>query len=256
MAELYYFFNSTPEDERWYEAQHFSSYFGSLLSSGIISNELTDELMVDVVEGTMSVKISKGKALIKGHFYENTSDIVKELDSSEANKERIDRVVLRLDLSQEERSVKVNVLKGGKEGTPPTLTRSDVIYELSLAQILVRKDTVQLLEDDLKDERLIEELCGLVQVLSDLPTTKFQEQWDDFMSSVKDEGYATLKMLDDHISNKDIHKTSEEIRSDSTTELRAEVVSSLPQEAYRGQIVLDTGDGLPKFKGFDGGKWV
>lgn len=61
--------------------------------------------------------------------------------------------------------------------------------------------------------------------------------------------------LTTHLADDAIHQTSEEIRTDTTTALRTEVVNSLPIVPAKGQIVfLD--DVEPSFKGYNGGEWV
>lgn len=59
--------------------------------------------------------------------------------------------------------------------------------------------------------------------------------------------------FDDHISDGTIHKTSDEIRSEDTTELRTEVVSSFPSHAD-GRVVYHTGD--QRYYGSVNGSWV
>lgn len=264
--ERFLFFNSTPEDRRIWVASDFADYFGSILSSGLIHTNKEPGLRAEVEAGTLNTIISAGKAVIEGHLYENTTPLTLKHNIPEASLDRIDRIVLRLDLRNQSRFIKLFVSEGMPAAQPaaPTLQRDQFIYELSLAQVRVRANTVQLLPSDLTDERLNEAVCGLAQSLISLPTERFQEQWDAFMASVNDEGYATLAMLNDvdadlqgHKNNAAVHKTSQQIRSESTTELRTEVVNSLPASPQLGRIVFHNDTvRTPKFKGYDGGKWV
>lgn len=194
MAEIFKFFNSAPGDERWHYASDFADYFGGVLSDGILHTDKNVDLglRVNVVNGTLTTKIAPGKAIIKGYAYENTTDLTLKHDIPEPTLKRIDRIVLRLDLSNSSRYVKLFVKKGASATSPiaPTLQRDQYIHELSLAQVLVRENTTQLLASDLKDERMIESLCGLVSSIISVPTTQFQEQWDTWFESVKNEGFA------------------------------------------------------------------
>lgn len=194
MAEIFKFFNSAPGDERWHYASDFADYFGGVLSDGILHTDKQTDLglRVSVVTGTLTTKVSVGKAIIKGYAYENTTDLTLKHDIPEPTLKRIDRIVLRLDLSNSSRYVKLFVKKGASATSPiaPTLQRDQYIHELSLAQVLVRENTTQLIETDLKDERMIENLCGLVSSIISVPTTQFQEQWDTWFESVKNEGFA------------------------------------------------------------------
>lgn len=210
MAEVYKFFNSAPGDERWYYASDFADYFGSVLCSGLLHTDGNPGLRATVVAGTLTTKVSPGKAIMKGYPYENTSDLTLMHDIPETTLKRIDRIVLRLDLTNASRHIKLFVKKGVSASAPvaPDLQRDQYIYELSLAQVLVRENTTQLLETDLKDERYYEDLCGFVTSLITVPTERFQEEWDTWFKSVQEEGFAPYRDTGYKENLKTIDKTS------------------------------------------------
>jgi len=189
--ERYLFFNSGVGDPRTYEASHFADYFGSVLSTGLLHTDNIPGMSVSVETSTLNTIVSLGKAVMKGRLYENTSDLTLPHDIPEVDLDRIDRVILRLNLSNSERNIKLMVLSGSPSATPiePVLVRDNFIHDISLAQILVRANTVQLLQTDLVDERLDETLAGLVYSLISIPTSQFQAEWDAFMASVQESGY-------------------------------------------------------------------
>lgn len=189
MAEIFKFFNSAPGDERWHYASDFADYFGSVLSSGLISNgDLPVGLQVTVNAGTMTTSVNVGRALIKGYSYENTTPVTLTHAIPEQTLDRIDRIVLRLDLKNASRFIKVFVKEGvsALEPIPPTLQRDQYIYELSLAQVRIRKNTSSIVVSDIKDERADENLCGIVQSLITVPTSVFQQQFDAWFASIAD----------------------------------------------------------------------
>lgn len=189
MAEIFKFFNSAPGDERWHYASDFADYFGSVLSSGLISNgDSPVGLQVTVNAGTMTTSVAIGKALIKGYSYENTTPLTLTHSIPEQTLDRIDRIVLRLDLKNASRFIKVFVKEGvsALEPIPPTLQRDQYIYELSLAQVHIRKNTSSIVVSDIKDERADENLCGIVQSLITVPTSVFQQQFDAWFASIAD----------------------------------------------------------------------
>lgn len=188
MAEIFKFFNSAPGDERWHYASDFADYFGSVLSSGLISNGEAVGLQVTVNTGTMTTSVNVGKAIIKGYSYENTTPVTLTHSIPEQTLDRIDRVVLRLDLKNASRFIKVFVKEGvsALEPVPPTLQRDQYIYELSLAQVRIRKNTSSIVVSDIKDERADENLCGIVQSLITVPTSVFQQQFDAWFASIAD----------------------------------------------------------------------
>lgn len=179
MAEIFKFFNSAPGDERWHYASDFADYFGNVLSSGLLLNENAYGLMVKVDPNSLKTYVEPGKALIKGYSYENTLPLYLQHDLPEVSQNRIDRIVLRLDLSNANRYIRAFVKKGtpSSNPVPPELQRDQYIWELSLAKILVRANTATLLAEDLTDERSDENLCGIVQSLITVQTSVFQQQY-------------------------------------------------------------------------------
>lgn len=161
MTEEYKFFDSTSDDIREYSAGDFANYWGSIYTSGLLFEQNTLALQV-TANGSLTTKVGSGKALIKGHAYENTESLIMVHNPSSSG--RIDRVVLRMDLGFNQRYIRLFV-KEGTASAPPSLTRTEQIYELSLAQVKVRAGASSITASDITDERLNEEVCGPVVAL-------------------------------------------------------------------------------------------
>jgi hypothetical protein len=189
MAEISKFFNSATGDPRTYQASDFADYFGSVLSTGLLHTDNIPALEVKCDGNDLRTYVTPGKAIIQGYLYENTSDLYLQHALPEPTLDRIDRIVLRLDKRNQSRYIKLFVKQGtpSENPVPPDLQRDDFIYELSLAQIRVRANTSTLNPADLIDERLDENLCGLVHSLISIPTSQFQAQWDLYFNAKKDE---------------------------------------------------------------------
>ncbi|EPE61270.1 carbohydrate-binding CenC domain protein [Exiguobacterium sp. S17] len=185
MAQKYYFFNSAPGDERIHQASDFARYFGNVLTSGLFSLDNQIGLRVRSDGTDMRSYVEIGKALIKGFAYENDADEYLLHDLPEVANNRIDRVVLRLDLRNQNRFIKVFVKSGvtAEEPVPPTLQRDNFIFELSLARIVVRANTSTINPADITDERLDEQLCGVVNSMITVPTSQFQDDWNDWYAA-------------------------------------------------------------------------
>lgn len=217
--ELSKFFNSAPGDPRKHQASDFAEYFGNVLSTGLLHIDNQPEMAVTVGNGLTTV-VGPGKALMQGYAYENTSELVLEHALPEATLDRIDRIVLRLDKRNQSRFIKLFVVQGeaSSNPVPPDLTRDEFIYELSLARIRVRANTASLEATDLFDERLNEDLCGLVYSLISIPTSQFQQQWgswfaktaeyeqrfEDWFEGQQREGFVTQADFDDELKNEDV----------------------------------------------------
>ncbi len=180
MAEIFKFFNSAPGDERWHYASDFADYFGNVLSSGLLHKNGTPNLQVKVNAGTMQTYVEAGEALIQGYQYQNTTPLFLTHGLPEPSLDRIDRIVLRLDKRNNARFIRLFVKEGvsATNPVPPSLQRDQYVFELSLAQIRLTKNTSSLEPLKLVDERMKEDLCGIVYSLISVPTSVFQQQWD------------------------------------------------------------------------------
>lgn len=227
MAERFLFFNSQLIDgeyDREYQAQDFAEYFGSVLSSGFLSIDGDMGLRPEVVSGTLTTNIRKGKAITRGHFYENTSDLTLEHSVPTSEGDRIDRIVLRLDLNSDARYVKLKIKEGTPSGNPqaPELQRDDFIYELGVATVRLRANTSSLESSDLIDTRLDDDVGGIVNSLVTVPHEEFRRMWDEFfenfseeleqewreyLESVKDLGFTARIDFNEHVENEDYHVT-------------------------------------------------
>lgn len=168
MAEMGYFFNSVSINgalDRAYNAADHAAYFAQLVRNGIF---YFSSDVLQVVQSTgMNVSVNVGGANINGYFYQNT--IPKQLTVSTASgtMDRIDRIVIRLDLVQRAISAEYKPGTPLANPTPPSLTRTNDIYELSLAQILVARGVSSISQGNITDERLNNDVCGIVVGLID-----------------------------------------------------------------------------------------
>lgn len=139
MAERYSFFNSTEGDIREYQASEFAKYFSRFLSDGVYTENGLMGLKVDVVSG-LNIKVNPGFAYVRGYLYENDADINFTLDNADNVLDRIDRVVLKLDIVNRVMNIKLKKGTMGSNPSPPILVDDASIKELSIAQIRINKN--------------------------------------------------------------------------------------------------------------------
>lgn len=156
------FFNSTSGD-RMYDAADFAGYFAKLVSSGIFYTN-ADNLRV-TPGGGLSVNVLAGSAWINGYAYENTETLNLTIAAADGVNPRIDRVAVRWDAVERQISAAVLTGRAAASPTAPSLTRSDNIYELALADIAVAAGAVSLAAGDITDRRMDTSLCGTVNSL-------------------------------------------------------------------------------------------
>lgn len=129
------FFDSQDHD-RIYWAEDMSRYFEGLVSDGVFYN-VDDGLEVTAVSDEMSVNVASGRALIDCRWIKNSSDLELEISASSSTYSRIDAVVIKLDL--DEREMTIEVVEGTPATTPtvPTLTDTDTVKYLRLANVSI-----------------------------------------------------------------------------------------------------------------------
>ncbi|HPJ01768.1 MAG TPA: hypothetical protein PKU80_02880 [Candidatus Limiplasma sp.] len=161
--EQYGFFNSTVEDERSYDSADMAVMLRTLAASGVADGG--ECLRISAEGSTMRTLVGYGSAMVEGHYYRLGSDggSVKAFEhGTEAELGRIDRIILRLNLTA--RTVTLQKLIGTAASTPqaPALTRNAEVWELSLAQVRIRAGASEVLPADITDERGDEAVCGLI----------------------------------------------------------------------------------------------
>ncbi|CAI6023702.1 hypothetical protein PAECIP112173_00353 [Paenibacillus sp. JJ-100] len=207
------FFDTTADDPRDYPAREFAEYFSRFVGNGIFSGGT--KLKVSATGTNSNVKIETGFGWINGYLYSVYDEPLTLTVQPATNADRIDRVILRLDTSTPVRAIRALILQGNPAATPtvPAITRSGDVYDLSLAQILVKANTSVVLPENITDERLNSAVCGIVtgliqqadttsifnqfQAWLNTKTAEYRKQWEDFLKTVQDEGFATTQYVDD-----------------------------------------------------------
>ena len=168
------FFNSVSHD-RTYKAEDWAEYFASFIGNGVFPVPSTG-LQV-VVQSGMNVTVKTGKAWINGYFYNNTSDHTITIATADGQLNRIDRVVVRWDLTN--RTITAAVKSSAFSASPsaPALQRDADIYELALADIYVGAGVTAITQGNITDQRLNTTVCGVVAaVVEQIDTDAFNAQ--------------------------------------------------------------------------------
>nr|WP_259549268.1 hypothetical protein [Heyndrickxia oleronia] len=164
MAEYFSFFDAVQDVDgnydREYNAQEFTDYFATLITTGVMKGAL-NQLEVVTTGSSMSSTLKSGKAFIEGRYYINDSDLILTHDTEVLGKNRIDRIVIRLDLNTDSRYVKAFIKKGVPAVVPvaPALQRDQFIYEISLAQVKIIGGQTYININDVVDERGKTDIC-------------------------------------------------------------------------------------------------
>ena len=169
------FFDSV-DDDRLYTAEQMSSYFDGIVSNGVYEN-IGQRLVVASANDGMKISVGTGRAIIQSHWMVNDTPAELTLDPADVSGNRLDAIVLRLDMTA--RSITLTVKKGtAVSGNPsmPAITRTATVYELYLASVAVPKGATQPgMITDLRPSSY----CGWVTgVIQQVDTSDLFTQWN------------------------------------------------------------------------------
>ena len=187
MAQKSGFFNALLDGglyDRKYNADDYSDNLAVVIGNGVLRST-NDDLKVTAQGLTLTVNV--GRAWIKGHYFNNTTEYTLPAVETPTGATRIDRVVLRLDNTIQGRKISIEYLEGTAATSPvaPELTRTDMIYELCLAEINVAANAVTVA---VFDKRSDTDLCGWVYSTSGDNSffTSLDNSFNEWFEQVRD----------------------------------------------------------------------
>ena len=192
-----------PLYDRAVDSAFLRDFYKAYWSDGVFYDPTTS-FQVTAAGAGMALRVAPGKAQIQGAFAVESA--VQSLSVAEADttNNRIDTVVLRLDLSLDKRNIALAVLEGtpATEPVAPTLTRNSTVWELGLANITVRKNVSALTQLDITDTRLDTQKCGVVaQTIGKLDTSAYflqsQAALEQIQKELSDLNAGSATMLKD-----------------------------------------------------------
>ena len=154
-----------PENGITYDADDASGYLATRLS-GVYSAE---EDFAVTAQGGLSVQVSAGQAWVRPARFKGRSIIMEQpttvaLTAADPVRSRIDRIVLRYDAAAKKTSLQV--LEGTPDSASPTapaITRTELIYDLCLAEIKRPAGSTSVTAADIYDTRADETVCGVMR---------------------------------------------------------------------------------------------
>lgn len=154
-----------PENGITYDADDASGYLATRLS-GVYSAE--EDFSV-TAQGGLSVQVSAGQAWVRPARFKGRSIIMEQpttvvLTEADPVRSRIDRIVLRYDAAAKKTSLQV--LEGVQNSAgpaAPAITRTELIYDLCLAEIKRPAGSTAVTAADIYDTRADETVCGVMR---------------------------------------------------------------------------------------------
>ena len=168
--------------DKEYVADDFARYFRAFISSGIFIKDATN-LQV-IANGDMAVTLKAGKMIIDGYRYENTGDIIITIDPADGVLGRIDRISVTW--SKDDRDIHYTLQKGTPSYEPvaPECRRTEEYKDYVVADIYVAAGVIKIQQQNITDQRLNSDVCGLAIPFSELNTDAIFTQYQDAVNEI------------------------------------------------------------------------
>ena len=221
-----------PANSYDFDAADVAAYLAGL-TSGVFSS--AEDFPVTAAGG-LKVTVGAGRGWVHPSRFTGYSITKREADTltmplADPSLPRIDRIVMRYDAGA--RAASLQVLQGTASSTPtaPAISRTELIYDLCLAEITRPAGSTSISTGQITDTRLAEALCGIVRDgVTGIPT-------DELLAAAKER----IATLEENASNSAAAaKDSAEAAKSSETKSAASEKNAKTSETAAKQALQDT----------------
>lgn len=221
-----------PANDCDFDAADVAAYLAGL-TSGVFSG--AEDFPVTAAGG-LTVTVGAGRGWVHPSRFTGYSITKREADTltlplADPSLPRIDLIVMRYDAGA--RAASLQVLQGTASSTPtaPAISRTELIYDLCLAEITRPADSTSITTGQITDTRLDEALCGLVRDgVTGIPT-------DELLAAAKER----IATLEENASNSAAAaKDSAEAAKTSETKSAASEKNAKTSETAAQRALQDT----------------
>lgn len=180
---------SLPIYDRAVDSAFLRRFYKAYWDDGVFYKPSTSFAVTATGTG-MNVQVQPGMAQVQGAFCLEDTVQTLPIAAADASLNRIDSVVLRLDLSLDKRDISLAVVSGVAAVSPvaPALTRNNTTWELGIANVLVSAGAGVITQRDVEDTRLDDTRCGAVaQTVGELDTSGFFAQLKAMIARLREE---------------------------------------------------------------------
>ena len=215
-----------------FDAADVAAYLAGL-TSGAFSG---DEDFPVTAAGGLKITVGAGRGWVHPSRFTGYSITKREADTltmplADPSLPRIDRIVMRYDAGA--RAASLQVLQGTASSTPtaPAISRTELIYDLCLAEITRPAGSTSITTGQITDTRLDEALCGIVRDgVTGIPT-------DELLAAAKER----INALEEKAtSSAAAAKDSAEAAKSSETKSAASEKAAKTSETAAKRILTDT----------------
>lgn len=159
-------------NDRTYSDSDFSLFYKNLFRNGVAITIVNALKVKEAPNKGMRIIVSSGVAVVEGRQYFNTEDLAIDVPVASTTQDRKDCVVVRLDLNNRVMSAVY------KQGTTE-LERTEQVYELKLAEILVVRNASGVTNANIKDFRADSEACGYTSPYDKVNVSGLEQQYQE-----------------------------------------------------------------------------
>ncbi len=178
-----------------FDAADVAAYLSGL-TSGVFSS---DEDFPVTAAGGLNVTVGAGRGWVHPSRFTGYSITKREADTltlplADQSLPRIDRIVMRYDAGA--RAARLQVLQGTASSTPtaPAISRTELIYDLCLAQITRPAGSTTITTGQITDTRLDESLCGIVRDgVTNIPTDQLLKSAKERINALEEKATASAE---------------------------------------------------------------
>lgn len=171
-----------PIFDRAINAIFYRNFWLKYWTDGVFILDDSTVFTLTPIEG-MTVSVKLGECHIRGVTAQPDDEISQNVtfSSPSSTADRTDRVVIRVDF-ENNREVTISLRENWQSGN--TLTRNSNVWELAIADVIIRRSATSIRLSDITDLRLNSELCGVVtEPIRRTNTTVFFSQLEAMMAN-------------------------------------------------------------------------
>lgn len=215
-----------------FDAADVAAYLAGL-TSGVFSSAADFPV---TAAGGLKVTVGAGRGWVHPSRFTGYSITKREADTltmplADQSLPRIDRIVMRYDAGA--RAASLQVLQGTASSTPtaPAISRTELIYDLCLAEITRPAGSTSITTGQITDTRLDEALCGLVRDgVTGIPTDELLAAARERINALEEKATSSAAAA----------KDSAEAAKSSETKSAASEKAAKTSETAAKQILTDT----------------
>lgn len=227
--------------DREYSSDEFAEFFSTLFKPGIVAtaNFGSGLQITESASLGMRVKFGAGEAFSSfGRNYVHDKDEEVTVPIASTLQDRTDSVAIQFNKSQREAFFVY------KE-SDTTVTRTDSIFELQIAKILVPKNSTQITNANITDMRANESVCGYFSPHGKLNagdiTAQFMAWFEEFKGKLGTDPATNLQLQINDLDSRAVHNTGDENIAGKKTFENIEVTGDFTERTVSSPFTWEYG---------------